>query len=144
MGQEDNYLRQIDNLFNQVFRQLHSEMIANRVEEITPSQFVVLKWIGEKERVTVSEVAENVCVSLSAITALVDRLHKAGLVVRKRDDQDRRLVWLELTDQGKKVLARCWEARRIVVEKYFRQLPIEDLKNLISIYERLLAIINHG
>jgi len=90
---------------------------------------------------TVSEVAEELGGSLSAITALVNRLVNNGLAVRTRDLTDRRLVWLETTDQGAEVMRRCMEGRRKVAEKYFGQLPEEDMQKLVEIYEKVLAIM---
>ncbi|OPZ71519.1 MAG: putative HTH-type transcriptional regulator YusO [Firmicutes bacterium ADurb.Bin456] len=90
---------------------------------------------------TVSEVAEELGVSLSAITALVNRLVNNGLAARTRDQTDRRLVWLEATDQGDDVVRRCMEGRKKVAIKYFGQLPEEDLEKLIEIYEKVLAML---
>lgn len=135
------YLDRLEEVFQHLIRRLHSELAQNMVRGITGSQFVVLKKIGDKGRLTVSEVAEDLCVSLSAITALVDRLYKAGFVVRNRDEKDRRLVWLELTQEGYEILALCQQSRKKIVEKYFGQLPEKDIESLVVIYEKLLAIM---
>jgi DNA-binding MarR family transcriptional regulator len=125
----------------EIGRRIHTEFDAHMVSGITGSQFFVLQKINAKGRLTVSEVADKLSVSLSAITALVDRLVQAGLVVRSRDDKDRRLVWLEATDKGKEILTRCIEGRRQVAAKYFGQLSDEDLRKLLEIYEKVLATL---
>ncbi|MCG9968309.1 MarR family transcriptional regulator [Pelotomaculum terephthalicicum JT] len=135
------YLERLDEVFQHIARRLHAELAQNMISGITMSQFVVLKKLRDKGRVTVSEVAEDLNVSLSAITALADRLHKAGLVDRSRDEQDRRLVWLTLTEEGENTVANCRKSRAKVVEKYVGQLPEEDLERLIQIYEKILAIM---
>ncbi|MHB1044096.1 MAG: MarR family winged helix-turn-helix transcriptional regulator, partial [Eubacteriales bacterium] len=94
------YLNRLEEVFQHMIRRLHAELAQSMVKGVTGSQFFVLKKIGDRGKLTVSEVAEDTGVSLSAITVLVDRLFKAGLVNRTRDDRDRRLVWLELTDEG--------------------------------------------
>lgn len=125
----------------EIARRLHVELDEQNVPGITGSQFFVLRQIVGKGRLTVSEVAEKLGVSLSAITALVDRLVKSDLVVRSRDEQDRRLVWLEATDKGKEILDKCIEGRKKVAVKYFSQLPEEDTKKLIEIYEKILLMM---
>ncbi|OPX92149.1 MAG: putative HTH-type transcriptional regulator YusO [Pelotomaculum sp. PtaB.Bin013] len=135
------YLERLDEVFQHIARRLHAELAQNMVNGITMSQFVVLKKLNEKGRVTVSEVAEGLNVSLSAITALADRLHKAGLVDRCRDEQDRRLVWLTLTAEGENTVSTCRKARSKVVEKYLSKLPEEDVKHLVQIYEKVLALM---
>lgn len=137
----DQYFARLEEVFMEMARRLHSELADQMVSGITGSQFFVLKKIENKGRLTVSEVAEELGVSLSAITALVDRLVKAGLAVRSRDEQDRRLVWLEATDKGKGILEKCIESRRKVAAKYFGKLSESDMEKLIEIYEKVLTIM---
>lgn len=135
------YFARLEEILMEIGRRLHVEFDAHMVSGITGSQFFVLQKINAKGRLTVSEVAEKLSVSLSAITALVDRLVQAGLVVRSRDDQDRRLVWLEATEKGKEILARCMEGRKQVAAKYFGQLSDEDLEKLLEIYGKVLITL---
>ncbi len=137
----EKYFARMDEIFAGMVRRLHAELENQMVSGITGSQFFVLKNINNRGRLTVSEVAEDLGVSLSAITALVDRLVKAGLVFRSRDEQDRRLVWLQATDKGKEILGRCVEGRKRVAVKYFSRLPEEDLEKLIEIYEKIISLM---
>lgn len=137
----EKYLAKLEEVFLAMVRRLHGELAGQLVSGITGSQFFVLKKICNKGRVTVSEVADGLGVSLSAITTLVDRLVKGGLVVRRRDERDRRLVWLEATDKGKEILDKCVDGRRKVAMKYFGQLPEGDIEKLIEIYEKVLSIM---
>lgn len=137
----DKYFARLEEVFVEMVRRLHGELACQMVSGITGSQFFVLKKIYSKGRVTVSEVADELGVSLSAITSLVDRLVKSGFVVRSRDEQDRRLVWLEATEKGKDILEKCIEGRRKVALKYFGRLPEEDIQKLIEIYEKVLAVM---
>jgi DNA-binding MarR family transcriptional regulator len=143
MGQPniEKYFSRLEEVFLELVRTLHSELANQMVSGITGSQFFVLKKINEKGRMTVSEVAEELGVSLSAITALVNRLVNNGLALRTRDLIDRRLVWLEATDQGADVVMRCMEGRKKVAVKYFGQLPEKDMEKLIEIYEKVLTIL---
>jgi DNA-binding MarR family transcriptional regulator len=131
------FFTRLEGVLMEIGRRMHVEFDAHI--GITGSQFFVLQKIGSRGRMTVSEVAEKLSVSLSAITALVDRLVQAGLVVRSRDEQDRRLVWLEATDKGREMLGKCIESRRQVAVKYFGQLTETDLQKLLEIYEKVLA-----
>lgn len=109
-------IEKIEDLFLQIFRRLQTEMLASMGHDITPSQYYVLRKLAENERINVSALATELDVSLSAVTALIDRLSRAGLVERQRDDADRRLVWLELTPHGREVFRQCQERRRKVVQ----------------------------
>ncbi|ACV64819.1 transcriptional regulator, MarR family [Desulfofarcimen acetoxidans DSM 771] len=135
------YMKRWEDVFQSIIRRLHNELGKNLVKGITGSQVFVMKKIHERGRSTVSEVAEDLCVSLSAVTSLVDKLCKFDYVNRQRDDNDRRLVWLELTPKGNDILGTCLSARRQVVQRYLRQLPEEDIEKLLDIYEKLLKIM---
>ncbi len=135
------FFTRLEGVLMEIGRRIHVEFGAHMVSGITGSQFFVLQKINAQGRLTVSEVADKLSVSLSAITALVDRLVQAGLVVRSRDEKDRRLVWLEATDKGKEILGRCIESRRQVAAKYFGRLSDQDLEKLLEIYEKVLATL---
>lgn len=134
-------LERLEEVALQLMRRMHAKMEVSMAHGITGSQFFVLKRIREHGRMTVSALAEDIGVSLSAVTALIDRLVKAGLVTRSRDEDDRRLVWLEVTLQGEEVLKTCQAGRKQIMEKYLGQLAEEDLEQLVKIYEKLLRII---
>ena len=126
------------------------KLLPVNLESYKPLRELVLEAIREaiisgilkpRERLMEIQLAEELGVSLSAITALVNRLVNNGLAVRTRDLTDRRLVWLEATEQGADVMRRCLEGRRKVAEKYFGQIPEEDMEKLIEIYEKVLTIL---
>jgi DNA-binding MarR family transcriptional regulator len=136
-----DYLSMLEDVFGELVRRLHMELGQHLIQGITASQFVVLNRIKKKGRMTVSEIADGIGVSLSAITAVSDRLHKAGMLQRRRDENDRRLVWLENTPEGDRVVETINAGRCKVVGKYFGQLPPEDFEKLIEIHEKLLVIM---
>jgi len=135
------YLKRIDRMMGLLVRRLHAELAQNLVTGVTASQFVIMKKINERGRMTVSEVAGDLFVSLSAVTAQVDRLCRAGLVERHRDESDRRVVWLALTPAGKEVYEACEASRLKVIGRYLGQLEQRDLEKLLDIYTKLLKII---
>jgi DNA-binding MarR family transcriptional regulator len=84
-----------------------SERVA-REEGLTPSRFLLLLMIQSSEtgRSTVTELAEKMQLTQSTVTELVTRAESAGLVSRQQSEDDARVFWLELTDEGRSRLAR--------------------------------------
>jgi MarR family 2-MHQ and catechol resistance regulon transcriptional repressor len=62
-----------------------------------------------KGPLTISEIQDKVLLASGSMTAAVDRLEKLGLVVRKASPSDRRARVLELTPEGKRLAASCFE-----------------------------------
>lgn len=84
------------------------------VAGLTTAQVAVLNLIASSTEVRQRDLARRLKQNESAITAMITRLTKADLVVRRRSDTDARTWLLELTDNGKKTLKRA--------EKPFREI----------------------
>jgi DNA-binding MarR family transcriptional regulator len=78
---------------------------------LTSRQATLLWLIRSHPGLSLRELAAEERISPPAISGHVDRLVKAGLVERTRDEGDRRRVGLDLTEEGARVLKRV-RARR--------------------------------
>ena len=85
-----------------------SERVA-REEGLTPSRYLLLLMIqsADQGRSTVTELADRMQLTQSTVTELVTRAESAGLVTRSQSEDDARVFWLELTDNGRTRLARA-------------------------------------
>jgi DNA-binding MarR family transcriptional regulator len=57
-------------------------------------------------------LAETLDVSQASATGIVDRMEQRGLVERRRDDDDRRVIHVALTDEGRRLIAGMAAERR--------------------------------
>ncbi|TYO96582.1 MarR family winged helix-turn-helix transcriptional regulator [Desulfallas thermosapovorans] len=135
------YIDRLEEMQGRFIRRIHQELVGMLDPSITGHQFVVLKMIKDGGQMTVSQVAEYLGVSLSAVTAMVDRLCKAGMLERRRSEEDRRVVWLEITGEGRRVVQLCDEGRRRIIMRYLELVTEEDLLHMIKIYERIIAFM---
>ncbi|MFS0724122.1 MarR family winged helix-turn-helix transcriptional regulator [Paenibacillus sp. 1P07SE] len=83
------------------------------------------------EGMKVSELSRALFVTSPFVTQLLNQMEESGLIVRKRDAQDRRIVRIGLTDQG-------LEAARAVYE-HFRKLFVGLAGHLGEADSRKLA-----
>lgn len=67
------------------------------------AQSLILFCLLEKDGCTLSEIGSRAQIENSSLTTMVDRLEKDGLVERRPDMQDRRIIRLFLTDSGQQV-----------------------------------------
>jgi len=70
---------------------------------LTPPQFYVLATIGYAGGLPFGEIGAKMMVTVSNLTGIVDRLEEKKLVMRKRDEHDRRVVHVVLTEKGAKL-----------------------------------------
>lgn len=83
---------------------------------ITPLQYRALKIIKEN-RPTMGDLCESLYLSSSTVTELVDRLEDSGFVVRIRSKEDRRVVMLEITEEGIALLEKIQVEKLEVLNK---------------------------
>lgn len=72
---------------------------------LTDAQWKPLLLLQHGECATAADLSRSACSDTGAVTRLLDRLEGKGLVQRVRSEDDRRVIHLELTDEGKRIAA---------------------------------------
>lgn len=104
---------------------------------LTPSQYNVLRILrGEGQPMPSLEIAERMIQVVPAITGLIDRLEKQGLVERRRCETDRRVVYVEITAQASKLLGRMDKPLEEMHKQLLGHMSRGDLKQLSSLLEQ--------
>lgn len=78
----------------------------NAERTLSPGKLGALRYLSEHGRATTSELAAAVRVSPQGLSLAARELERLQLVVRVPDAEDRRRVWIELTDAGRQKLAQ--------------------------------------
>ena len=87
-----------------------------------------------------NELAEQILYSKSGLTRVVDRMEEAGFVRRVRHENDRRSIFVVLTDEGHTKLVQARRHHRHGIEQHFsRHLADTHIKTLIRAFENLSA-----
>ena len=101
--------------------------------DLTPSQIKSLFAFEEEDRAyPIGELGRNARVKSSTMTDMIDRLEKGRIAERIRDDSDRRVVKVRLTDKGKKLKREFTQKTRKGVEVAFSKLSEEEIKVLLD------------
>jgi DNA-binding MarR family transcriptional regulator len=108
--------------------------------EMTHSQMLVTGVLGAGSK-TMSELSQMTGMSASALTGVIDRLLDKKLVERDRDENDRRLVRIKLSEEGGKIVSEMHELIRIKTAKFFERMSPEDRTNFVNIIEKVVANI---
>ncbi|MGI2297161.1 MarR family winged helix-turn-helix transcriptional regulator [Paenibacillus sp. GXUN7292] len=109
---------------------------------ISSSQGTILFRLNAAGPQKFSALAEKLGITPGAVTSLSDKLISAGYAERKRDEEDRRVVYLEITEAGSEIVKSLKMDIKGVVKSFFEGVSDEDLKHLTRIYEQILKNIN--
>ena len=101
------------------------------------TDFAALEALLHKGPLTISEIQNKVLLASGSMTAAVDRLEKLGLVVRKASPGDRRVRVVELTPQGKRLAASCFEQHAKDLEALMSALPEKEREQLYGSLKKL-------
>lgn len=99
--------------------------------EISYEQFKVLFHLYGNEKINMHNIGENICISNSASTVLIDKLIKLELVERKRSEKDRRLVEVFITLKGRELLDKIIKKRHNLIGDILNKMSKQE-RELIS------------
>ncbi|MED3124090.1 MarR family winged helix-turn-helix transcriptional regulator [Bacillus wiedmannii] len=102
------------------------------------NEFIVLRILNRTNKEMVSRVANELNVSNSHITAVTEKLINKGFVTRSRSTSDRRVVYLEITEQGKDLVAKMEGEKKKYLQERFSALSEEEMNIMISISKKLI------
>lgn len=84
-----------------------------------------------------SRLAEAMDISVASITGVVDRMEARGLVARRRDAEDRRVILVEPAEGGRRLFAEIDAKRRKGLSKLLEKLSEKDLQGLLEGHQAL-------
>ncbi|GAC43478.1 MarR family transcriptional regulator [Paenibacillus popilliae] len=106
---------------------------------LTMAQYSLLNVIERRGPGKVSMLAEQLGVTSSAVTVMIDRLLDSGLVDRYPDKSDRRVVLVSITEAGLRLLRQAQDRSRRTLTAYLSLLEEDELEQMVSLSEKLAA-----
>lgn len=103
---------------------------ALRTSGLTQPQFEVMAQISDQEGIPLTRIGENMNVTGGNITGIVDRLERNGLVKRKRDGEDRRIIRAFFTAKGKRMYQKATPSYDRFLKSAFGATSDAELKRL--------------
>ena len=97
---------------------------------ITESQFGVLEALLHLGPLSQGQLCHKILRSGSNLTTVVDNLERDGLVTRMRDETDRRVQIVHLTEKGRDLVARAFPAHVERVAGLMRSLTCDEQREL--------------
>jgi DNA-binding MarR family transcriptional regulator len=110
--------------------------------ELSAAQFSVFASLAAETRKSASDLCRGISYDAGAMTRMLDRLEAKGLIRRNRSPEDRRLVHLELTEEGRAAYPRMRELALAVANRFLRGFTKAEARQLESLLTRMLENAN--
>lgn len=134
------YSNEFAKLWFKLSKDLKSHMDVNLAPTLTEGQLNVLEFLLSHDQIKPSDLIQHLTTTPAAITTILDRMEKNELIVRERDERDRRIVWIQLTDKGKQEGRRGLEIREKFLETYLNRISSHNQQLLVY----LLGKVSNG
>jgi MarR family transcriptional regulator, organic hydroperoxide resistance regulator len=108
---------------------------------ITVVQLKTLYRLSVHPNISLSELAEQMRLTNSTVSGVIDRLVHSGLVERMIPPENRRTVSIHLTNNGKELLENYFRSDSLLIKKLneVMKLPAEDLAHLLRLHKLILS-----
>lgn len=136
----DNY-----GIFNEVLVRLFRDImdieekaiITREFKDITNNDMHVIEAIGTGAPKNMTSIARELSVTVGTLTIAMNSLVKKGYVVRERGQEDRRVVYISLSEKGKKAYEHHAEFHREMIKGITDGLTEEEIQVLVQALTKL-------
>ncbi len=125
-----------------IARAMRHRVFSNTSDGLHPGQLHAMFIIGEHPGMTMKELAGMLHITSPSATSLVNRVVQMGLVQRKHDTKNRKLVRLRLSKKGAELLKRKHDERNKTLRELFTVLTQAEQAQLSTIHQKLVGHIH--
>ncbi|MEC1521557.1 MarR family winged helix-turn-helix transcriptional regulator [Neobacillus niacini] len=134
------------------FRALANDLLINmmkhpkmpfqkKVDDLSNGEKRILGYLVLwKKGVTSGEISEKLYLSTPRVASALNSLSKKGFIERNRDEQDKRIVIVTITEAGHKFVMAEYEEALSMLESTFQKLGENDAKEFVRIIKRITEI----
>ncbi len=137
----EDQMRVAGKFFGEFFRKTLTKPMGNNKDFTLLELKGMSAFIDRNGEYTMSELSRNAHLPLSNVSMVIASLEKKGLALRGRDTKDRRVVKVQLTEEGKKMMANFIRNREQDLEKILGALSEKDRKDLFGSLEKAASIL---
>lgn len=136
MSSDDQLFSQFEKLYWHLNRNMGFVWKDIFEERFPGSQSYILFVLERSGPKKMSELAESLRLTPGAVTIASDKLISQGYIERVRDEEDRRVVYLKLTDKAGDSLKTMRDEGRRAMRAVFSHLSDTDLDHLVKVFEQ--------
>ena len=124
-------------LFNEIWELEEKAIITEEYKDITNNDMHIIEAIGLGEGSPMSAIAKKMNVTAGTLTTSMNSLVNKKYAVRERSEEDRRVVYIKLTEKGKKAYEHHAQFHHQMTEAVIKKLNEEEIPVLLKTLEGL-------
>ncbi|MDI0273123.1 MarR family transcriptional regulator [Bacillus safensis] len=136
-------IQKLNNIEARIHQKLRLEFEELFVDELTDKQHIVLNFIEQKGGSSPIQIAQQLGITQSAVSQLLNTLEKKEWIRRSINPNNRRELHVELSEKAKTYLENMRKVELAIIEKYYSALTFDEINTLTLIYEKLDQLIPH-
>ena len=125
------------NLFRDITDIEQKAIITSEYRELTNNDMDVIEAIGIEEPKNMSTIARKLSVTVGTLTISMNSLVKKGYVVRRRSEEDRRVVFISLSEKGRNAYFHHKRFHEQMIQGAIDGLTEEELSALVKALTKL-------
>lgn len=119
-------------------------IISETIAPLNIEHFKILRMISLKGPHTSTTIANSTYLHKSTVSIKSEQLVELGLLERTTDSEDRRRVYLHLTDAGHAFNTKADEQISTFISPYLQELEPEELEVFVRVYDKISRLINQS
>ena len=120
------------NLFNDIMDIEQDAIITWEFCDITNNDMHIIEAVGVDQPMNMSSIAKKMLVTMGTLTISMNSLVKKGYVMRERSEEDRRVVFIRLTEKGKRAYYHHEAFHREMIEAVVKGLAEDEKEILVT------------
>ncbi|MDD3796761.1 MAG: MarR family transcriptional regulator [Lachnospiraceae bacterium] len=135
-----------EQLIFQVLDQCHFMFFPNQWIDFTmdysKNELLALLLVYRKGETNMTDVADYIMSPLNTATGVIGRLEKRGMVSRQRSEQDKRVMTVALSAEGRKAVKQFFEEVNQCFKKVLGVLSADEIASVLQVLQKAIMVLN--
>lgn len=126
--------------FNVITYHFQAVTSARSNDDLSLLEVKIINYIGQRDFCIMREISAFSQVAVSTMTGIVDKLEAKGLARRERNDEDRRIVRVILTEKGQRIYREYVKELSILSRQMLKSLSEEEQKIYLELTKKIASV----
>lgn len=121
-----------------MIRFIEKKLLENDMDDLIPSHGNILTALYENnEKLTMKRIAEIIGKDKSTVTPLINKLLSLGYIKKEKDEKDKRITYISLTNKGREIRTKYNNISSEVYKTAYKGFSKEEKEIFLNLLKRL-------